>query len=658
MPASALDLTKIEALPKAGPAPTHSGLALVSIYAILCLSLEVEILEHLDSFSRFMSYREILMDSGVLLLGTLASGVIWWLIVRALLALTSFSPRTKHRTREWAWALWLSVPSVYLTLDLFRACRIQFSAEWNPKLSVVLLFSLALSILFFALFARIGHPILHRFCRNTLAPIGYLHILLAVVALGFLLSKGVRPFRDYATPPKAVALTAHPDVYLITLDAARADDMSVYGYRLPTTPNLELFSKQSSRFDNFVANSNFTTSTTTSIETGKLPWSSRLMHLFGFLHQSRDQTLAAALRKQGYYTAMISSNNLASPLQHGTLQNYDAVLYPRALGAYGVWRYFAFVGTNSQGTLSISILGHLALIGCYVDMMISGDRYPFPGEDVFGRAHTIIEETQGKQPLFLWTHILPPHDPYWPPPNFRGRFLPSEKLKAYTDPTSFDRHVLPRGTTATVQHARYDEMMLYADESVGEFLDWLERTGRFDRSIVIVSADHGESFEHDWYTHTGPYLYTELIHIPLLIHLPGQTQGNRVGDLTQQVDLLPTILDLIGAPPVSWTDGSSIKPALQGRPMATRYVFTMNLEPNRVFDPITKGTVAIMDDEFKYVRYLQPHLEALYRYKIDKMEEHDLIASEPEVADRMRKALAAKLEDVNANFATRPAKLK
>ena len=92
--------------------------------------------------------------------------------------------------------------------------------------------------------------------------------------------------------------------------------------------------------------------------------------------------------------------------------------------------------------------------------------------------------------------------------------------------------------------------------------------------------------------------------------------------------------------------------------MATRYVFTMNLEPNRVFDPITKGTVAIMDDEFKYVRYLQPHLEALYRYKIDKMEEHDLIASEPEVADRMRKALAAKLEDVNANFATRPAKLK
>ena len=73
--------------------------------------------------------------------------------------------------------------------------------------------------------------------------------------------------------------------------------------------------------------------------------------------------------------------------------------------------------------------------------------------------------------------------------------------------------------------ARYDENIAYADHVVGDFLEWLDQTGRLDRSIVIVSADHGESFEHGWLLHTGPYLYNGLIRIPLLIHLPGQKEG-------------------------------------------------------------------------------------------------------------------------------------
>src|SRR5271170_5336640 len=116
---------------------------------------------------------------------------------------------------------------------------------------------------------------------------------------------------------------------------------------------------------------------------------------------------------------MISSNGLASPLQHGTLGSYDAVESADSLGTYTVWKHAHFVGTDSESTLSVSVLGHLAKLGRYLDMLVWGDRYPFPAEAVFDQARSLAEHGEIAQPLFMWTHILPPHDPYWPPADFR-----------------------------------------------------------------------------------------------------------------------------------------------------------------------------------------------------------------------------------------------
>jgi len=359
------------------------------------------------------------------------------------------------------------------------------------------------------------------------------------------------------------------------------------------------------------------------------------------------------LRQRGYYTAMISANSLASPLQHRTLDSYDAVEFPAALGMYN-WGYPSFVGTDSESTFSVSVLGHLVELGHYLDMLVWGDRYPFPAEAVFGLARSLAERGKIAQPLFVWTHILPPHDPYWPPALYRRRFLSTENPRSSVDPSNMDTHKLSVGVSAVEHRARYDEMVLYADQTVGDFLDWLDRTGRLDRSIVIVSADHGESFEHNWFGHTGPHLYNGLIHIPLLIHLPGQKKGVRVTYRAQQADLLPTILDLVGGSVPARTEGVSLKPVLQGKPLPERYVFSMNFETNRFCDSITRGTVAVMDDEFKYVDYLDGHQEALYRYKSDHFEDHNLIGSEPEVAKRMRDTLSERLNEVNRQFTPKP----
>jgi arylsulfatase A-like enzyme len=211
-----------------------------------------------------------------------------------------------------------------------------------------------------------------------------------------------------------------------------------------------------------------------------------------------------------------------------------------------------------------------------------------------------------------------------------------------------------RGVAVQELRNAYDEMVLYADHSVGEFLTWLDQTGRLDRSIIIISSDHGEMFDHGRLTHGGLDMYNGLIRVPLLIHLPGQKREVHIAYASQEADLLSTVLDLVGAPAQEWSDGTSLKPLLEGGKLEDRYIFSMNLEPNRIFAPITKGTVAVMDGEYKFVRYLDSGREQLYRYRTDNGEEHDLIQSDPEVAARLRKVLLDKIEEVNRQFRGKP----
>jgi arylsulfatase A-like enzyme len=286
--------------------------------------------------------------------------------------------------------------------------------------------------------------------------------------------------------------------------------------------------------------------------------------------------------------------------------------------------------------------------------LIWNDKFPSPAELVFDRAGSLLQRADIAQPRFIWTHILPPHDPYLPPPPYRGQFLVSSKLTRAYHFIGLTNHTLPHGVSPDELRSRYDEDIGYADHAVGSFLDWLDQTGRLDRSIVIISADHGESFENGWFKHTGPYLFNNLIRIPLLVHLPGQKQGSRITQPAQQVDLLPTILDLIGQQSPSWTEGTSLVPALQGKVLPQRPIFSMNFETSSTFEPITRGTVAVIDDEFKYIWRLGTPEAFLYRYRTDPLEKQNLVTSDPAIASRMRDLLAKKLQEVNTHIVAGP----
>jgi len=627
----------------------HPGLALLSIIALFCLSLEIELLQQIDSLRHFLTVREIASESAVALLFLLAVACCFWLFVLLIGQLAGFLLLHKRSVCvHLCWDLWIAVPLTYLVLELFEDFKLEVLPHWHAGTNVQILAAFAVSAMCIAGFFLMRWSALQQFCRTRLAPIAWVHLAIAIVAAVALRVHGVHLFHDYEHPSGAAVASKLPDIYLITVDTLRADDTSVYGYVRATTPNLEKFAQRSFTFDYFFANSNFTTPTMSSIDTGKLPWSHRIFQGGGFLRgQSQHENLAEILQQQGYYTAMISSNFLAGPFRSRTLESYDAVEYasPSHLTGFRL-RETNLVGVNTQVTFGFSLIRPISSIAEYLDHTIWGYQYPAPAEDVFGRATKLIERHDGPQPMFLWSHILPPHDPYWVPPPYRHRFV-SERIQNYDDLKVPDIKMRYRGVPLQQLRDAYDEMILYADNAVGDFLNWLDKTGRLDRSIVIISADHGELFDHNRLAHGGPDLYDGVIHIPLLIHLPGQTHGVRIEEVSQQADLLPTILDLIGVPIPNWSEGLSLRPLTEAKSLGNRSIFSMNLEPDRIFDPISRGTVAVIDAHFKYVRYLQAGKEQLYSYKTDPGESHNLVDSEPKVAERMRELLLNKISDIN-----------
>lgn len=620
-------------------------LGFASIAALLCSSLEISLLEYVDSLSLQMTPWEIALEAGVALIVLLLFSAAWWLCTLLVAETLRIIPWTRRYSTWICWCLWLAFPFSYFGLELLAAIRLRMFPGWYPGDLASLLSGLTLVAICTAGLSRFGLSGVQNFCRTRLAPIGWFHLALSIPVVLILLVHGVHPFRDFTGPAKPFTGSRPPDVYLITIDALRAADMSAYGYNRPTTPNLQRFAQRSFTFENFIANSNLTTPTTASIETGKLPWSHRVFQLGSFLRNpARQETLPALLRQRGYYAAMISSNVFASPFSHGTVESYDAAEYAAPLGLGGVWQSNP-AGIDGQSTLFLSLLRRAGGLASFLDMM--RHRYPYPAEAVFDRARTLLESRGNEQPMFVWTHIFAPHDPYWPPAPYRRRFASRESWEKVRGTR------LPPGLTPSDLRAQYDEMILYADQVVGDYLDWLERTGRLDRAIVIITADHGESFEHGGFLHGGPRLYSGLIHIPLFIHLPGQKQGGSIAPAAQQVDLLPTLLDLIGAPVPSWAEGTSLRPALEGKALPQRQILSMNLEQDSTFHPITNGALATMDDEYEYMIHLGTQEQELYRYKTDPSEKNNLMESEPDVAKRMHDILITRLTKANEQLAFR-----
>jgi arylsulfatase A-like enzyme len=138
-------------------------------------------------------------------------------------------------------------------------------------------------------------------------------------------------------------------------------------------------------------------------------------------------------------------------------------------------------------------------------------------------------------------------------------------------------------------------------------------------------------FEKGFWSHGGPYLFQPLIHLPLVMHLPGQTHSQRIGANVSHVDIAPTLLDLLGTKSPEWIDGKSFMPAFKDSDFNTGTKYSMQL--SYVLDPpsLRSKAIAAIQGDYKLIKFLDWKRYELYDVKNDPKEQINLITSKPEI---------------------------
>lgn len=441
-------------------------------------------------------------------------------------------------------------------------------------------------------------------------------------------------------------LANRPNIILITFDALCTKHTSLHSFERDTTPELAKFGRESYVFDNIYASCNWTLPSLVSLLTGKHPITHEIQNSFSMFNGvSQNENLPFILKEIGYGTAASVSNTYGVPWRI-KLNGFDQVSsWMGGSELINNIMKLCYTSNITSGSWLLvlmyeSLLYKLAdrwldSTGLLNYLWLRPEGMNVTPELSFEMAANFLKHT--RQPFFLWVHILPPHAPYVPREGFIYTFLPQ---KIFNSINKFYREIDKIIISLTYQDSdqnqidqlslRYDEHILYGDHEMGKFLSWLKETGVYEKSIILVTADHGESFERNFWSHGEPYLYQNLIQVPLVIHLPGQTQGQRIAANVSHVDLAPTILDILGVKALSRMDGKSFKEAFHNPRFDTGTKFSMALYQMNFLPNFPSSSIAAIHGDYKLIKYLKFNKYEMYNLKRDPEERKNLAGQEPE----------------------------
>jgi arylsulfatase A-like enzyme len=232
--------------------------------------------------------------------------------------------------------------------------------------------------------------------------------------------------------------------------------------------------------------------------------------------------------------------------------------------------------------------------------------------------------TEPAGPWLSWLHYLEPHAPYTPPEPWFSMFDP--EIRGHSDGTGKTmrewrtRKPSPEFIRNTI--ALYDGNLAWVDSEFGRVVDGLKRSGEWDRTIVVVTSDHGEAFwEHGVRGH-GTHVYEEFVRIPLLIRVPGLAP-KRIDGPVELVDLTPTLLDLAGVfVPQGSTAGQSLVEIMAGETDPTELAFFRNHKNGYLEIGVRRGPL-------KYHYYFGRHVPELFDLGADPGEQTSLVPDQP-----------------------------
>jgi arylsulfatase A-like enzyme len=260
----------------------------------------------------------------------------------------------------------------------------------------------------------------------------------------------------------------------------------------------------------------------------------------------------------------------------------------------------------------------------------------------------ILRQAASSQRQYLaYYHFFPPHEPY----NTRRDFI--DIFKGGWTPTPKPEHHFSQGLPQRFinrQRRYYDEYIAYTDAEFGRFMDQMEKKGLLDNTIVVLTSDHGEMFERGILEHVSPTLFDPLVRIPLVMFMPGQKGRVDVKIPTSCVDVLPTLMHIVGHPVPSWSEGQVLEPFVNINSTGDRSIFTMDAKGNYKHADLTVGSVAMIKGRYKLIHYFgydgfDDEYE-LFDLENDP-EELENIYKSSSVAQSLKDELILKIEEVN-----------
>jgi choline-sulfatase len=399
-------------------------------------------------------------------------------------------------------------------------------------------------------------------------------------------------------PPQASSAAAPPpNLLFVTIDTLRADRVGAYGHGAADTPVLDRLARQGVLVEDAVVHVAQTRPSHASIFTGRLPYEHGLRDNFSPALDPSQPTLATLLKRRGYATGGFIG---AYPVSRDS----------------GLDRGFDIFDDPFSGPG-----GGLRL-----------ERSARPAGAVADKALAWLQGLEAR-PFFAWVHVFDPHAPYDPPSPYRERFA----------------------------GAPYDGEVAYADAQIGRLLAWLERSGEASRTLVVVTSDHGEGLGEHGEDEHGLLVYDSTLRVPLILSWPARLPtGARVRGQFRSVDMLPTLLELLAAPPAS-TSGASRAAALRsGSRIPDNESYAESLYGQLHFG--WAALRALRAEGFKYIA--APHAE-LYDLRDDPGETRNRLADRFQVANALDERLhgydtkeqAAASPSVDPNAAERLAAL-
>ncbi|MGH7804794.1 MAG: sulfatase family protein [Candidatus Binatia bacterium] len=403
------------------------------------------------------------------------------------------------------------------------------------------------------------------------------------------------------------------NVVWITIDTLRADHLGSYGYPRDTSPSIDSLARGGIRFDQAIVQWPKTTPSIASMLSGTYPHSNGVTRFTPLVVPDRVVSIAEILRDRGFATAAVSTHPALSPsynVDHG---------FESFVETWGVYR-----GKSARAAK---------------------------------RAIRFLGERTAERPCFRWVHFMDPHARYEPPAPFHSMFVgdahfdPSRKVRL-NEGVEDDIGGVP-GRSHLADHdsfayyvAQYDAEIRYVDSQVARVLAALDERGLAERTIVVLTADHGESLgDHEYYFEHGRLPYDDCLRVPLVVRFPAAlgAAGTVVKQPVELVGVTPTVLEVLGIPAPKSVQGSSLMPWIRGRTEGGSAFAGAGYRQHyqRVLRDGRWKLVYVPADLDRRIMRGAPY--ELYDVTADPGETRNLVDAEPDVAARLRADLERRM---------------